>query len=220
MSVFVNVPADPLTWQVLEAVWRTVVLGEDGISKENVVVAHYHRISGIGASSLIGLANSFNTIFAESMIPLMNVRVTNNVAGVRPLDDPLVPEVQVGAITATGAVTGDPLSSVVAAVVQKVTGVRGRSFKGSVHFGGLSESDTDGGDELKASVITAWETATSAAFQNINDGAGNVFQLCVLSQILSGVNQTPPFFTGADVSNRIVNHILGTMRRRKELVSS
>jgi len=218
MAAFINLAADPTSWNILEVRAEVDITLEDGLVKTLINVFHYHKSSSTGNPSLAGIAAWFNGNIMATFTPLLNVRCSNPRCFVRPLDDPYVMEVEDGVGAGAPAVTGDPLSVVLAAVITLNTGVRGRSFQGRKHFSGLSESDTDGGDELKAGSITTWTGVGSAIAVQANDGAGNTYNPCVLSPTLSGILNVPPYFTGADVVDTSLNHILGTMRRRKEKV--
>jgi hypothetical protein len=220
MAAFVNLLADPSNWQILEARLKYDVLLEDALTRQFVAVFHYHRSLGSTNPSLATIGADFAANVCSVIMPLLNVRCTGAIADMRPLDDALVMPVEVTPSLDAGAVTGDPLSAALAAVVQLFTPARGRSFRGRKHFGGLSESDTDGGDELKASVITSWAAVESACAVTISDGGGNNFNPCVLSPTLSQIFASTPIFTGCDVNSAVLNKILGTMRRRKERVPS
>lgn len=218
MGAFINLPADPVAYEILECLLKIDLTLEDGLIRHLVNVFHYHKASGSGSPVLSQCLTSFADDVCSPIIAHLNVRCTGAKCELRPLDDPLVISLVTTPATAAGAVTGDPLSASLAAVVSMDTGVRGRSFQGRKHFGGLSESDSDGGDELKASVITSWNAAIVPMTLAIGDGAGFTYNPCVLSSTLSLVGATPPVFTGADVTTVTLNHILGTMRRRKERV--
>lgn len=220
MAAFVNLPADPSSWNIIQIRSQCLITYEDTLTKLLINVFNYHKASSSGNPSLLGLANFFAAQVMAYLTPVLNVRVTEPKCFARPLDDPLVPEVENTTSISAGAVTGDPLSAALAVTMQLNTGVRGRSFMGRKHFGGLSESDTDGGDELKASVITSWGTVAGTLEVQADDGLGNLYNPCVLSSTLSLVFGTPPIFTGADITEVVLNPILGTMRRRKEKVPS
>jgi len=216
MGVFINEAADPVSYRVLEVEMETRLDWEDGLQTKLFNIFHYHYASGSGAVDLQSFIDNFQTLVVSQIAPLLNVRVINVRSRVRPLDDPLVPSVEQSSGLYNGAVTGDPLSTSLAAVVQFLSDARGRSFRGSKHFGGLSESDTDGGDELSTTTIGNWATALTQLAANMTDSGSYTYNPCVLSGTLSNVLGTPPSFTGATVSSVSLNHIIGTMRRRKE----
>jgi hypothetical protein len=164
------------------------------------------------------LGNLISTVGLPNLLPLLNVRVTGITHDLRPLDDPLIPAIENNAGTGPGQVTGDPLPSSLAVVCELRTDVRGRSFRGSKHFSGLSESDILHGDELDVTPLVNWNVFAAAMATSAGDGVGNTFTPCVLSPTLSIVYGTPPVFTGADLTGATAKAILGTMRRRKEKV--
>lgn len=218
MSAFVNLAADPVLWNIIELRVQGALTLEDGLNRPLVNVFHFKRLSGPTQPTLQELCDSFATNNQNHLQAVLNVRVIDFYASARPLDDPLVPEQTQSTGHGVGAVTGDPLSASLAAVLRYKTGVRGRSFSGSKHFGGLSEDDTDGGDELNAASVTLWNTVISGLASTIGDTSSNLYIPCVLSSTLSRINDSPPIFTGATVTSIELNPILGTMRRRKERI--
>lgn len=220
MGVFVNTPADPVAYFMLEfrILWTLTL--EDTLTRAMVNVLHYRKLTGSGSPDLVTVLDNFRSSVATQFPSLVNARVNYDGCDVRPLDDPLVPEILNVTSASAGSVTGDPLSAALAVVISLKTSTRGRSFQGRKHFGGLSESDTDGGDELKAASLSAWITAAGNLTGTLSDGAGFTYTPCVLSTTLSGIFLTPPYFTGADIDSVEVNPILGTMRRRKERLPS
>jgi hypothetical protein len=217
MGVFMNVAADPTSPEILEIQLRTTVEYEDGVFRDFINVFHYHKLASAGTLNLAQFLTNWITNVGDGIVPLMNVRITLGKAACRPLDDPFNLGVEQGLGSPAGLVTGDPLSAALALVMKMETGVRGRNFRGSKHFGGLSESDSDGGDEWKAGTLTNWSSPASTMGTTITDSGGYSYVPCVLSPTLSGIFQTPPFFTGADVTLCSVNPVIGTMRRRKEI---
>lgn len=218
MAKFVNLAADLTQWNVLEARIQAAIELEDGLFRPLVNVFHFHKVGGSSQPALLDLANGLQSGVVSALSAVLNVRVTDILASIRPLDDPTVTEVTTNGTAGTGVITGDPLSASMAVVFRIGTGVRGRNFQGSKHFGGLSESDCTGGDELDSSRYTLWNVVATAMQSPLVDAGGNTYTMCVLSSTLSGINQSPPFFTGADVDSVTLNHILGTMRRRKERI--
>jgi len=218
MSVFINQAAFEGSHILVECRLITTLEYEDGLFREMFNVFHYHNLTDAGPLNKGSLLAAFINNVGDPIAPLMNVRVTLGRADIRIMDNPLDVVLEQALGSPSGAVTGDPLSASLALVMQFDSGVRGRSFRGRKHFGGLSESDSDGGDELKASVITSWGSPAAGMGANIDDGTGNEYEPCVLSPTLSSLYQDPPFFTGAAGGTWSVNHILGTMRKRKERV--
>jgi len=218
MSVFINQAAFEGSHILVECRLITTLEYEDGLFRDLFNVFHYHNLIDGGPLDKAAMLASFISTVGDNIVPLMNVRVTGGKADLRVMDNPLDLVIEQGLGNPAGAVTGDPLSAALALVMTIDTGVRGRSFRGRKHFGGLSESDSDGGDELKAGVIAAWASVASTISANLVLGDGNTYEPCVLSPTLSSLYQDPPFFTGATPGTFTVNHILGTMRKRKERV--
>lgn len=220
MPKFVNLAADLSNWNILEARMQAAVLLEDGLNRPLVNVFHYHKTAGSTVPNLEVFANNMVTALQTAFQNVMNERVTDILFSVRPLDDPTVTEVTQSVGAGAGVIAGDPLSEALAAVITLDTGVRGRNFRGRKHIGGLSESQSTGGDELAASPLGVMQTLATALLTSINGDGGNDYTLCVLSSTLSRVTDTPPYFTGADVVLATAQKILGTMRRRKERIPS
>lgn len=220
MGAFINLPADPTLYNMLEARVLYDVTLEDTLKRTCVAVFHYRRVSGSTPPNLAGIADALASTVGDRFSNALNVRVTNIRVDVRPLDDPLsIPVPQSGGPSA-GVVSGEPQSIVNAAVIDLNTGVRGRSFRGRKHISGLSESDSTGGDELTGTALVHFASMIAQILANPNDGAGNIFTPCVLSPTLSDILGTPPTFTGADIIGGTCSPIIGTMRKRKERVPS
>jgi len=216
MAVFTNISAEPANPQILEARFRYTIEWEDTLLRHCFAIFHYHRSAGSGLPNYVDLGDDVNTNIVLPYGALLNERVTIVGNDIRPLDDPTVMPTFTPAGIGAGTITGDPLPANVALVINKLTGVRGRNYQGRSHVSGLSEADITDGDELNSGAGTAWDSASGLADNQLDDSLGNVFVPCVLSPTLSGIFQTPPFFTGADVTSFLVNRILGTMRKRRE----
>lgn len=217
--LFQNLAADPAIYNMLEGTWKIDVTQDNGNVKQFVNVLHFRRITGSTPPNMTTLVTSLDTNGLAMVLVNVNVNALWNSSSLRPLDDPLNPGIVYAVNTGNpGGQTGDRYDSFSAAKLSLNTGIRGKSFRGSKHFGPLSESDA-AGDDLNAGAITNWTNTAVAIFGSpfiLSDGTGNTFQCCVLSTLLSKL--TPPSiqFTGADVLSATLNHTIGTMRRRKE----
>ena len=119
-----------------------------------------------------------------------------------------------------GQVSGDRLPLYNTAVCQLKTGVRGRNYKGSKHYAPVAESSTTE-DNLTGAGLALWqdvrqslEDVSDPGF--MNDAAGNHWYLTVISTTLSDLVSSPCLFTGADVTEVLLNVRIGTMKKRKE----
>lgn len=221
MSVYLNQAADPVNTTVLELRILYQVTLMNTLVRPLFAVFHYHRIAGSVPADLAYLANQFSLQMGPGNLrPLLNARITVLGVDCRPLDNPLVPPVFDATNAGVGAIATDPLSTAMAVVLDLATPARGRSWRGSKHFCGGNEADTDGGDELNAAAITAWSTYAASGGNSLSDLGGNTFAPCVLSPTLSTIFGTPPIFSFSDGVTCTVKPVLGTMRKRKEKVGT
>jgi hypothetical protein len=119
-------------------------------------------------------------------------------------------------VTATevGAITGDRLQTFAAAFLLMRTGLRGRQFRGSKHFGPMSESDI-GDDVFNAGCLARLATIATAMLATLTDTTGNQWKLTVLSRTLSQLQFNPTTVVTNDVTQILVRESVGTMRGRK-----
>lgn len=161
---------------------------------------------------------AINTAFAAGpmadLLPCLSVSYIADFVDIRFLDDPLDP-FQTFTSALVGGVAGDSLPSVNNVTVQMKTGLRGRSFRGSKHFGPIAETDTTL-DKLIAGAITRWITFMATWLAGFTDGGGFVWKPLVVSQKLSTFNPTTATVVGNVVTSFQLNTILGIMRKRKE----
>jgi len=134
----------------------------------------------------------------------------------RYMDDPTTVEDN-GTAPTDGAIAGDRLPTFNAVTIQLIGDGRGRSFRGSKHFGPVAESDTIL-DNLDTVPLGRWDAIRVAIDGGLQffDAAGNTWQLIILSRTLSDLTANPSVFTGCHVAASKTNRIVGTMDRRKE----
>jgi hypothetical protein len=94
------------------------------------------------------------------------------------------------------------------------TAVRGKSFRGSKHFGPLATAAVTG-DEIAPASVAAWQAAITALVANITAG-GQTYTPCVVSKTLSQLRTDPVTIIGAAKLTGLTNKTIGTMRHRKE----
>jgi hypothetical protein len=117
--------------------------------------------------------------------------------------------------TSVGAQGGDWLPSFNAATLQLRTGLRGKSYRGSKHFGTIAESDTTN-DELTSGALTRWATMITAYLAGITDSDGNTWLPIVWSRLLSNMSSVPTVIVANQVTSCRINKTLGYMRHRKQ----
>jgi len=178
---------------------------------------HFVKVGGLGLpTDLVQLSVAIKAIIdAPLSAALSDTYVADDVT-LRALDSPLnLPLSDGNAIV--GAITGDRLPSFNSVVTRKYTFGRGRSFRGSNHWGPIAESDTLL-DQLTGAAITRWNAVAAAinSLFNFVDSVGNVWSLIVLSQLLSDLTANPSVFTGSQIRLCTANLVIGTMKRRKQ----
>jgi hypothetical protein len=134
----------------------------------------------------------------------------------RLMDNPLNAAVA-GATPANGAhAAGDRLPLFNAVVIQKKTGIRGKSYRGSNHFGPISEADTTL-DQLTGAGLTLWQNLQAAmALTMAAAGGAQAVSPAVFSPTLSPKPVTIPTLVNTQVTSTLLNLTIGTMRKRKE----
>jgi hypothetical protein len=216
MPKFVDVVADPLVPSLLEVTQYGHCVESEGPDVPIVNVFHLYKQDGVNpphygsiyswlVSALNGISNGLSVSYiADSSL-------------IRPLDDPTSPGEANPAIWGTGAVSGDRMPSYGAVLCNLITNVRGRCFQGKKRFGPVAESSTTL-DELSSAGATTWDeiaTDWTAALAFTDDNT-NLWRFCVLSRKLSVLTGASMMFTGATITTVLANHVLGTLRRRKQ----
>lgn len=219
-NVFENLAGTPATPQFAEFILKGHSVEADGGSKNFVNIFHLARTAGPGISSEAALETAIMAILPSPLVAALSVAYVGDYVSTRFMDDPLRAPV-LGANTVTGTVAGDRLPNYAAVVIRKNTYARGRSFRGSNHYGPIAESQTTL-DNLNAGAITLWN-AVAAALATIAAGltlaSGDVWKLAVFSPTLSNFISSPIAVTGSLVNlstGLVLNTRMGTMTRRKD----
>jgi len=177
-------------------------------------VYDYKRTTTSGNPSKANFLTAFKTAVITPLSNCLSVSYIAGFSDVRWLDDPLDPYTTNSSI-GTGTVAGDSLPSVNNVCMRLGTGVRGRSNRGSKHFGPIAESHTLL-DYLTAAAITLWGTFQAAYLANITASDGFVYSPCVVSQKNSVFNATTATVVANVVTTTTVNNYLGIMRKRAQ----
>lgn len=192
---------------------RGVSAAAGGSSKPIEFISHWRRTANVLPVSNANIGAAFAAGIIPTYTGALNVRYTASGCDVRFIDDATDAYITTADSTA-GAVTGDSLADYSAAVIQLHTAYRGRSGRGSVHLGPMSESDVTG-DVLVSAGITRVNAFISALAAGFTDSDGNVWVQQVFSRTLSQVSINPTAVVVNDVVSRLLNLTTGTMRRRK-----
>lgn len=165
---------------------------------------------------------AFNTVFQAGVVtPLlaaMNVRYTPGTLSVRVLDD-FNDAAQNFTVAGAGAIASDSLPSTSAVYFLFRTALRGRSYRGSKHFGPASEVDTTN-DLLTGAGLARWQTVQTALGATLVDANGNSWVPTVLSRKFSNLSQLPIAAVSAEqVTGVLLDLNIGTMRKRRSKTS-
>lgn len=179
-------------------------------------IFHFQRTTNANPISKTNIDTAFNTAIVTSLALALNARWTQQNNTVRCINDPLDSPV-IFSHGAIGAVAGDSMTSIEAAFILMKTGLRGKSYRGSKHFGPLSESDTTSGtdDIFNAAALTRWGAVVSAINGGFTDANGNIWLPTVVSRKLSNFTATPAVIVANVVSQILLNKRIGRLRRRE-----
>ncbi len=174
----------------------------------------YARQSSVPAFTKLSFFTAFGLNVIVPLAAAMNVRWSANNVNIRILNDFTDPEVSF-ASAAVGARVLDSLPLNSAVTVQKKTSLRGKSYRGNVHFSPASEEDTTQ-DILTGAGLARWQAVRDAVGASFVDTNGNTWFPTVYSRLLSTPNAMPVAIIEANqVTQVILDLNLGTMRRRR-----
>lgn len=206
----------------IEVILRGTLLDNQERAIPCLNVFHFRRLVNTENFSPVNICSAFETAFKTSLLAATNVRYTMDQIECRGMDDPAA-ATAINPVGEAGTI-GNAASAYTAANAVYIllrTGFRGKSFKGSKHFGGLDEAHVTQ-DELNATGEGLWanvmDVLTGWVSPGLSDADGNAWKLCIISPTLSSLGPTdiPAIFTGADVATAVLNLTVGTMRHRKE----
>lgn len=205
------IPLNQVT--VAEIVMRGLIAAGGSNAVRTNFVFHYRRLATAVNPTKAALEAAFTTTVATPIAAALNVDWEASLHDVRWVNDA---EDAYASITATevGAITGDRLQTFCAAYLLLRTGLRGRSFRGSKHFGPMSESDI-GDDVWNAGAITRLDAIGTALASTLTDSTGNQWKLTLLSRKKSQLTSNPTTLVTNDVTQILTRASIGTMRGRK-----
>lgn len=183
---------------------------------KTVNVFHYQRTTNVNPISKTNIDTAFQAAVVVPLGAALNNRWTQQNNAVRCVDDALDSPVQFSHAV-VGAVAGDGMTSIEAAFVLMRTGLRGKSYRGSKHFGPLSEADTTAGTEdiFNAAALARWGAVVTAINGGFTDANGNVWLPTVISRKLSQLRVNPTTVIANVVSQIVLNKRIGRLRRRE-----
>jgi len=204
--------------QLLNA--EIVVYGQissGGSSVVNTVnVFHYKRQDVVNVMSKTALDTAFQAAIVVKLALALNNRWTQLFNTIRMVDDALDPPTNFSHAE-VGGVAGDGQPALSSVFINLRTNLRGQNFRGSKHFGPLSEADATApdADVLNAAAVTRFTTLITALGTTITDGTPNSWKLEVLSRNLSKLKKNPTTITATQVNAILLNKRIGRLRRRE-----
>lgn len=164
-----------------------IVLTFGGSGATWVNVLHAFKTSGYDETSLQALADVVDQWVVDEILPLMSSSHTYGSTVVRGLENLNDLEVIATAGAGVGLISSPPVPINAAAVVTLQTAFTGRSARGRVYFGGLSENQSN--------TSTSWAAGTVEAFRDAIAALIALLQaidwvLSVVSRYSQGVKRT------------------------------
>lgn len=184
-------------------------------SKPFVFVFHFRRTATVLAVSKTQVDTAFQAAIVVPLALALNITFTQANNQLRWLNDALDAPIAFSHAS-VGAITGDRMATIDASFLLMRTGLRGKSYRGSKHFGPMSESDsTSGTDDIwNAGCLTRLGAVAAAILAGFTDAAGNVWVPSVVSRRLSQLTTNPTTLVANDVVQIAVNKRIGSMRHR------
>lgn len=211
------VSGTPATPQFIEIVTKGYTLESNGATKPDFNIWHYRCPAPLGGGSLAGFITAWQGALQLVLTQVKTTDWTLQSIVAQYFDNPSSPKVE-EAVAAPGLVSEDRGPSFQAAVIRKLTGFTGRSWRGSFHFGALPETFTTK-DELNVTGQAAYAALKGAIDATIVSGVSDgvdLFYPVVFSSINSTRTTNPVVMTGAWMTSTSLNAKIGTMKRRKE----
>lgn len=188
--------------------------GSNVVNTANIF--HFRRTTTVNPFNKAHIDAAFQLSVLAAMATALNNRWTSTGDTVRAIDD--ADDLPTGfAGGAVGAVAGDGMSTINAVYILLRSALRGKHYRGSKHFGPLSESDTTAPNEdiLNAGAIANFGGIGTAILGGFTDADGNVWVPVVLSRSLSQLLVNPTTVVAVDVVSASLNKRVGRLRRRE-----
>lgn len=208
------IPANQITHV---EVFAKMIATSGGSNNRNLSpVFVYRRTSTVNPVTKAAFESVFQSTVCIPLLAALNNRVTQVANDVRWVNDALDAPVPV-ARAVVGGVAGDSMAMQAAVYVLFRTGLRGKSYRGSKHFGVISEADTTAPDSdiLNAAALARFATLVTALGTPLVDANGNTWVPSILSRIQSKLVKNPTDVKANDVSLVLLNKRIGRMSRRE-----
>jgi hypothetical protein len=196
-----------------EIIMKGSVLAEGGSAKNFANVFHFQRTTNVNPVNKAHIEASFQTNIATPILAALSLDYAQTTNSLRFLEDATDPYQDVTESTA-GSITGERLPDYNAVVIRLYGNVRGKSARGSKHFGPLGESQSNG-DTLVSSAVTLFQAVGAAIVAGFTDSDGNVWLPVILSRKYSILGTNPTTVKTFPVTSYMLNKTTGSMRRRK-----
>ena len=180
----------------------------------SISVYSYKRLTTVNPFVKANVNTIFQTTVVVPLLAAMNVRWTPSSLSIRVLDD-FNDAAEAFAIAGNGAIATDSLPSNQAVYMLFRTALRGRSYRGSKHFGPASEVDTTN-DILTGAGLARWQSVRNGLLATMVDASGNSWVPTVLSRKFSNLTQLPIAAVSAEqITGVLLDLNIGTMRKRR-----
>ena len=185
-------------------------------SRPYIVTTHWRRTAPGLPLTKAALDTIFQASIVVPMCAALNNRYTQQRNRIRCLNDGLDPYFDFAHAVVSG-VAGDGMPTSQSAFLFARTGLRGRSYRGSIHLGPLSEADTTAGtdDIFNAAALARLAPLAAAWLAGFTDALNNVWVPSVVSKKFSVLTTSPATVVANDINYTAVNKRIGSMRHRK-----
>jgi len=203
--------------EVAEIQMRGIITGGGAGEVRTSFVFHFRRTANVIAPVKASINTAFQAIISAPIAAALNEDWEGTTNTVRYIDDALDAPAEFSNAD-VGAITGDRLSSALAAYLLMRTGVKGREYRGSKHLGPFSETDVThatGCDIFNAGAVTRLTTICTAILGGFTDSTGNIWVPVIVSRKLSQLQFDPTIVVRNDVIQILPNKRVGTETRRK-----
>jgi hypothetical protein len=200
--------------EYLQVVMQGIITAGGASSKTVTNIFHFRRTSTINPINKANINTSFQADIGDVILAALQADYTQQYNIIRFFDDALdfaAPYAQSG----VGAIATTRLPDCTAAVVRYKANINSRSGRSSNHYTPIAEADTTG-DVLTAGAITRFTAVGDAVVLGFGDSDGNNWEPVVKSSKFGAQYKTnPTTVVTFPILQRVVNPLVGTMRRRK-----
>lgn len=215
MAITVWNVGDPINY--IEVVQQAYAVARGGAVKNFFNIYHFRRTTTVNVLSKAHIESQFQTSIVTPTLAALDVDYTQTATTVRFFENATDPPIAFTE-TGVGGVAGDRLPDFSAVVIQLKTAVRGKSGRGSKHFGPIAESSTTG-DDLTAGAVTLFAAVGAAIIAGFTDSDGNIWvpglKAAPRPNFPAQYKVNPTTTVWTDITHYVLNKSLGTMRRRK-----